>query len=332
MYIVAFIEFSNKKIKKMKKIIYFKYLFCSMALLGLLAGCNEGELGVKPEGNGISIVPSSPSTIIESKTVVSYAADYTYPVAVAVIAPVAADANVTITLDNSRVAAYNTANNKTYATMPEGSCSLESTSLTIPKDGIASQQTNLVVKPGMLEPDTDYLLPVSVASVSVSDIIIDPAMATKYYIFRAPLVPVFNLSDKKPAKFDPTVTGGNPARGNDGILDNVCESGTTVSAAHYWEVDLARISPQIRGVKIYNSASGIQDNTKDFYVFISDVKFTGTTVAESLAQPGVKAFFTAGNAGRPTTITPMVSGRYIRLQNTGTTSLTLAELTVTGVR
>ena len=150
-------------------------------------------------GNAIFIVPSG-KVATESKVLLSFVTTpYKFPVAVAVIAPVAANADVTIALDNSLVAAYNTAHNTTYSIMPEGSYSLEATSLTIPMDGIASQQTNLVIKAGMLKLDTDYLLPVKVASVSASDITLDPAMATKYYIFRAPTPNKGVLSVGKPS-------------------------------------------------------------------------------------------------------------------------------------
>lgn len=60
--------------------------------------------------------------------------------------------------------------------------------------------------------------------------------------------------------------------------------------------------------------------------------FTGTIVAASLAQPGVTAIYTPGKAAIPETILPTVSGRYIRVQNTGSTSLTLAEVIATGIK
>lgn len=319
----------------MKKIIYLKYLFCAIALFGLLMGCNENEDTNNVGNNAIFIVPTGKEAY-ESKVLLSFVTTpYKFPVAVAVIDPVAANTDVTIALDNNLVASYNTSHNTTYSVLPVGSYSLEATNLTIPMDGIASQQTNLVVKAGMLQLDTDYLLPVKVASVSASDIVINPAMATKYYIFRAPTPNKGVLSVGKPSKKN-GASGSPAARGNDGNTDgnwnnsSVCETGAVTEG--YWEVDLQAVSPLIETVDIYNRTDCCDDRTINFYVFISEVPFTGTSVAESLAQPGVKSFYTAGKAGRPTTIATNVAGRYIRLQNTGGTSLTLAELTATGIK
>ncbi|PRZ21228.1 BT_3987 domain-containing protein [Flavobacterium granuli] len=321
----------------MKKIIYFKYLFCVIALFSLLAGCSENEDTDMEVSNGIFITPSGKEAV-ESKVLLSFAPDaYKFPVAVSVIAPIATNADVTIALDNNLVTTYNAAHKTNYSIMPEGSYSLEATSLTIPKDGIASQQTNLVVKAGMLQLDTDYLLPVKVASVSASGITVNPAMATKYYIFRAPTPNIGNLSDNKKSYWKNPSASFNAGRGNDGNTNgdwgggSVCESGA--GAEQYWEVDLGAVSPRIDNVKIWNRTDCCDDRTINFYVFISDAPFKGTSVAELLAQPGVvKSFYTPGKAGRPTEILPNVSGRYIRLQNTGGQSLTLAELTAIGIK
>lgn len=320
----------------MKKIIYFKYLFCVIALFSLVAGCSENEAMDKDNvGNAIFIVPAG-KEVYESKVLLSFlTTPYQFPVAVAVVDPVAANADVTIALDNSLVAAYNTLHNTTYAILPVGSYSLEATSLTIPKDATASQQTNLVIKANLLQLDTDYLLPVKVATVSATDITLDPVMATKYYIFRAPTPDKGVLSVGKPSKKNGP-SGSPAARGNDGNTNgiwtnnSVCETGPI--AEGYWEVDLQAVSPLIETVDIWNRTDCCDDRTINFYVFISEVPFTGTSVAEALAQPGVKSFYTAGKAGRPTTIATNVAGRYIRLQNTGGTSLTLAELTATGIK
>lgn len=319
----------------MKKTIYLKFLFCTITLLGLLMACNEND-DTNKEENGIFIVPSAKEAI-ESKVLLSFVTTpYKYPVAVAVIAPVSTSTDITIALDNNQVAAYNTAHKTNYSVMPEGSYSLEATNLTIPADAIASQQTNLVVKAGMLNLDTDYLLPIKVASVSATDITLNSAMATKYYIFRAPTPNKGVLSVGKPSSWKNPSASFNQARGNDGKTSgewgdgSVCESGA--GPEQYWQVDLQAISPLIETVDIWNRTDCCDDRTINFYVFISEVPFTGTSVAESLAQPGVKAFYTPGKAGRPTKITTNVAGRYIRLQNTGGQSLTLAELTATGIK
>ncbi|TXD45798.1 BT_3987 domain-containing protein [Polaribacter sp. IC073] len=322
--------------KNMKNIIYLKYLLCTVAMIGLLMGCNENDDINNESNSGIFIVPSG-KEVTESKVLLSFASEaYKFPVAVAVTTPVIKNVDVTIALDNSLVTAYNIAHNTNFSIMPEGSYLLEATSLTIPKDSVASQQSDLVIKAGMLGLDTDYLLPIKVESISVSDIILNPVMATKYYIFRAPTPNIGDLSTGKKSYFKSQEDWRSPQRGNDGNTSgewgdgSVCESGG--GAEQYWQVDLGAISPRINDVKIWNRTDCCDDRTINFYVFISEVPFTGTSVAESLAQPGVKAFYTDGKAGRPTQIDSNVAGRYIRLQNTGNQNLTLAELTAVGIK
>lgn len=287
--------------------------------------------------NGVYIVPLSGSSATENLTVLSYVTTpYKFPVAAAIPTPVATDVNVTLTVDNNMIAAYNSAQKTNYAVMPAGSYSLDETSLTIPKDGIASNQTNLAIKANMLTTDVSYLLPVKVATVSSSSVTLNSAIATKYFIVRAPTPVVGNLSDGKTSYWKNPSTSFNAGRGNDGNTNgdwtagSVCESGG--GAEQYWEVDLGAISPRIDNVKVWNRTDCCDDRTIKFYVFISNVPFTGTSVASSLAQQGVYNYYNDGKAGRPTEILPNVSGRYIRLQNTGSTSLTLAELTAIGIK
>jgi hypothetical protein len=286
--------------------------------------------------NGVYIVPLSGTSTTENQTLLSFVTTpYKFPVAAAISTPTATSVDVTLTIDNNMVAAYNSAQKTTYAVLPEGSYSLEATKVTIPIDSIASNQTNLVIKANLLATDVSYLVPVKVASVSSSSIVLNSAIATKYYIIRAPTPVIGNLSNGKTA----SMSKGNQAtasRGNDNNTDgnftnqSVCETGA--GNEEFWQVDLGAISPRIDDIKIWNRTDCCDDRTAKFYVFISNVPFSGVSVASSLAQPGVYAYYNDGKAGRPTTILPAVSGRYIRLQNTGTASLTLAELTATGIK
>jgi hypothetical protein len=241
--------------------------------------------------------------------------------------------DVTIAVDNSKVDTYNSEQKTKYAVMPEGSYSLEATSLKIRKDSIASNKTNLIVKSEMLTPDVSYLLPVTVESVSTNSITLNSAIGTKYYIIRSPTPVIGNLSDGKVSSMS---KGNNPQRGNDGNTNgnwtagSVCETGA--GNEEFWQVDLGAVSPRIDEVKIWNRTDCCDDRTAKFYVFVSNVPFTGVTVASTLAQPGVYKYYHDGKAGAPTIVLPNVSGRYIRLQNTTTASLTLAELTAIGIK
>lgn len=286
--------------------------------------------------NGIYLAPVSSSSVTDNLTLLFATTPYKFPLSAAILSPASTNVEVTIAVDNDMVATYNTAQKTNYLVMPAGSYSLEATNLTIPEDGIASNQTNIVIKSNLLTADVSYLLPVKVASVSSGDITLNSAFATKYYIVRSPTPVIANLSDGKTSYWKNPSASFNASRGNDGNTNgdwtagSVCESGA--GAEQYWEVDLGAVSPRIDEVRIWNRTDCCDDRTAKFYVFISNVPFTGVTVEASLAQPGVYKYYNDGKAGRPTTILPAVSGRYIRLQNTTTASLTLAELTAIGIK
>jgi hypothetical protein len=302
----------------------------------IIVSCKKQITGADAKLNGIYIVPLSGSSAVENQVLVYSTTPNTYALGTAISSPLTADANVTIAVDNSLVSTYNSAQNTKYAIMPTGSYSLAATSLTIPKNSIASNQTNLIIQSSMLSPDVSYLLPVKVASVSASGITLNSAIATKYYIIRSPTPVIANLSDGKNSYWKNPSASYNPFRGNDGNTDgdwahgSVCESGA--GTEQYWEVDLGAVSPRIDTVRIWNRTDCCDTRTAQFYVFISSVPFTGTSVAATLAQPGVYQYYQDAPAGRPTLILPRIPGRYIRLQNTTTMSLTLAELTAIGIK
>ncbi|MCX2454317.1 DUF1735 domain-containing protein [Pedobacter sp. PLR] len=286
--------------------------------------------------NGIYIVPLAGSSATENKTLLSFVTiPYKFPIAAAISTALTSNVEVTLAVDNGMVATFNAAQNTRYAVMPAGSYSLETTNVTIPTGAIASNQTNVVVKANMLTTDVAYLLPVKVASTSANNITLNSAIATKYYIVRAPTPVIGNLSTGKAA----SMSKGNQAnagRGNDGITGGNLGAGQGVETGagneEFWQVDLGAISPRIDQIDIWNRTDCCNLRTAKFYVFISDVPFTGVSVASSLAQPGVYKYYQDAPAGLPSIILPAVSGRYIRLQNTTTESLTLAELTATGIK
>ena len=102
---------------------------------------------------------------------------------------------------------------------------------------------------------------------------------------------------------------------------------------NWWEVDLGTVS-YIDNIQIYNRTdcpSVCPDRLSNYYVFVSDVRFTGTSVAASRAQSGVAEYHQSGRAGRPTTITNVNrTGRYVRVQLTGSNYLHMAEVRVNG--
>lgn len=91
-----------------------------------------------------------------------------------------------------------------------------------------------------------------------------------------------------------------------------------------WEVDLGTVEP-ISTVDIINIEYPAR--ITNAYVFVSDVPFTGTSVASALAQPGVSAYF-RGPYSTMRQYPVNRTGRYVRLQITGTDYLSPMEVQV----
>lgn len=66
-------------------------------------------------------------------------------------------------------------------------------------------------------------------------------------------------------------------------------------------------------------------------MFVSDEPFESDSVADILMQDNVLSFFHEGVAGYETAIPVSRTDRYIRVQLTGTTNLSLAEVQVFGI-
>ena len=108
-------------------------------------------------------------------------------------------------------------------------------------------------------------------------------------------------------------------------------SHTRLGSNSWWEVDLGSVS-YIDNIEIYNRTDAGANRLSNYHVFISDVRFTGTTVAESQAQSGVADYHQIAQAGSPTTISNINrTGRYIRVQLRSSSSyLHMGEVKVNG--
>jgi hypothetical protein len=111
----------------------------------------------------------------------------------------------------------------------------------------------------------------------------------------------------------------------DGSLTNFAD--TQNSAQPWWQVDTGASYP-IDQIAIYNRIDCCADRLADYYVFVSDVPFTSTSLSDTLAQPGVWSAHETAQAGRPTTIDVGRTGRYVRVQLAGTNELALDEVQV----
>jgi hypothetical protein len=148
----------------------------------------------------------------------------------------------------------------------------------------------------------------------------------------------YNLAVGQPATqsstylaFPPTI--GPAGLAVDGISDgNFAASSFTQTNDDYqawWQVDLGS-SYALNSINVWNRTDCCSDRLSAFYVLVCDQPFTSTSLLSTINQPGVSSYYVAGTAGTPTTFTTPRSGRYVRVQLSGTNYLTLAEVEVIG--
>jgi alpha-L-fucosidase len=140
-----------------------------------------------------------------------------------------------------------------------------------------------------------------------------------------------NVALGKPATQSSTDFGGTPDKAVDGntagTYDDHSFSHTAFEANPWWQVDLGG-SHQIDSIDVWNRTDCCMDRLKDYYVFVSDQPFASTSLADTLAQPGVWSAHETEQAGRPTSIPVGRGGRYVRIQLAGSNWLTLPEVQV----
>ncbi len=144
-----------------------------------------------------------------------------------------------------------------------------------------------------------------------------------------------NLALNKQAIQSTTYGAGLASYANDGNLSG--SSPWTADLQHtrnefqpWWEVDLGQLS-EIDNLKLYNRSDGSQNRLKDFYVLISDVPFDPTTsLTDHLENEFVHKEFFPGAAGAQETISLALSGRYVRIQLSGSGILHMAEVEIMG--
>jgi alpha-tubulin suppressor-like RCC1 family protein len=137
-----------------------------------------------------------------------------------------------------------------------------------------------------------------------------------------------------------TATNGAASKAIDGNRNGVWEntsantiSKTNVENTPWWQIDLgASAESIIDAIRISNRSDCCADELSDFYIMVADTPFS--TVDPTLNTAIVHAKWSyqvvgAVNAYQTILLPPNVSGRYVRIQKTGTSqSLTLAEVEV----
>jgi RHS repeat-associated protein len=126
----------------------------------------------------------------------------------------------------------------------------------------------------------------------------------------------------------PSPTASESVDGNtDGNYFDRSVSHTGSDAQAWWQVDLGA-SYDIGNILVWNRTDCCGSRLSDYYVFVSDNAFTSTSLSTTLSQSGVSSYHQTTTAGSPTSVSVHRTGRYVRVQLTGTGYLALAEVQV----
>ncbi|MBI1355066.1 MAG: tandem-95 repeat protein [Acidobacteria bacterium] len=138
-----------------------------------------------------------------------------------------------------------------------------------------------------------------------------------------------NVALGKPAQQSSAWDDLGPQNAVDGSLAGAEQqvSHTLQEAQAWWQVDLEQAT-EISEVVLWNRTDCCQERLADFHVLVSDDPFTSTDLQATINQPGVTDYFHAGTADRETRFEIQRSGRYVRVQLSGTNFLQLAEVEV----
>ncbi|WP_010182123.1 Ig-like domain-containing protein [Aquimarina agarilytica] len=141
-----------------------------------------------------------------------------------------------------------------------------------------------------------------------------------------------NLALNKPATHSSTYLNNNnfsAAAAVDGSLANNNFNHTENDTNAWLQVDLGVVS-DITTIEVYNRTNCCINRLSNFHVFVSDTPFASTNLNTTINQSGVGNFFTSGQAGSPTTLNVNRTGRFVRVQLSGTNFLHVKELVVNG--
>ena len=140
-----------------------------------------------------------------------------------------------------------------------------------------------------------------------------------------------NLAVSGTASQSSTGFGGIASRANDGNTSGVygdrSVSHTRNTFQPWWQVDLGAVE-SISTINLFNRTDCCIARGSDSHVFVSDTPFAGDTVAAARAQSGVLDVFVSGRMGRPTEVDINRTGRYVRVQLSGTNYLQISEVQV----
>lgn len=148
------------------------------------------------------------------------------------------------------------------------------------------------------------------------------------------VVSLTNLSLGKPVTQSSTAYGGVPERAIDNNT-NGRWSGSSISHTKsdlyaYWQIDLQNIY-NINNIEIWNRIDACCiARMSNFHVFVSDVPFSSVNLNTTLSQSGVWNTFTAAYPNLGINLNVNRTGRYARIQLSGTGELNIAEVKIFG--
>jgi len=140
-----------------------------------------------------------------------------------------------------------------------------------------------------------------------------------------------NIALGKPTAQSSTYSSISPSpNAVDGNTNGAFNSGSVTATQYsnqpWWEVDVEEVA-FIDEIVLYNSNCCAQ-MLSNFYILISDTPFSSTNLSNTLGQSNVSSYYYAGQLPASHTFDIGTSGRYIRVQLSGTNYLLLAEVEV----
>jgi alpha-L-fucosidase len=148
--------------------------------------------------------------------------------------------------------------------------------------------------------------------------------------------PSVNLAPGKAATQSSDAYGGAASRAVDGntsgnYFNNSVTHTAGAAAQDWWQVDLGKLYT-LDTVNLWNRTDCCTDRLSNFVVLASPTDMTGKTLAQLQADATVKNVPVTSLGGSASLAVALggFSGRYVRVQLTGTNNLSLAEVQVLG--
>jgi hypothetical protein len=157
--------------------------------------------------------------------------------------------------------------------------------------------------------------------------VVDTGSAATIFGIVQPVLASASSATGRPVTASPLASGSVLAAGNDGARTGTAFVSTTV-AQPFWEVDLGS-NQSVRAVDVYTTAYAMSDVT----VFVSPTSLSGYASPAAAITAGVPNVVFTGpiaSANMNSVFPSGTTGQYVRIWASGTSSLTLAEVEITG--